>query len=149
MLKEVYTLAALCNKKYANSLGAFHIVRYHQVWMEDKQLFIQTELCGSTLLDKVRNNVFSKSAPHWFKLLREILLALGVIHRNNMVHCESLLFPSSHPFWSYLWLTITIYNSKLKYYVSATNLTKGLVMPTCEHIIRNIKSLYANSFLPF
>jgi len=37
MLREVYALAALCDQP---DPATFHIVRYHQAWMEDCQLYI-------------------------------------------------------------------------------------------------------------
>ena len=85
MLKEVYALAALCDK---SDTGTFHIVRYHQAWMEEDRLFIQTELCNSTLEEELKSGVLARCIPRRFKLLREILLALELIHRNNMVHLD-------------------------------------------------------------
>ena len=46
MLKEVYALAALSDVSQSH---AFHIVRYHNAWMEDDRLYIQTELCDTSL----------------------------------------------------------------------------------------------------
>lgn len=64
----------------------FHIVRYHQAWMEDDRLYIQTELCSGTLGDEMALGFLSM--PRRYKLLREILLALDFIHRHNMVHLD-------------------------------------------------------------
>lgn len=84
MLKEVYALAALSDQ--ANP-ATFHIVRYHQAWMEDNRLYIQTELCTSTLADIIASPQ-SMSDTRRYKLLREILLALEFIHTNEMVHLD-------------------------------------------------------------
>lgn len=55
--------------------------------MEENRLFIQTELCSSNLQQEI-----FKSAPfeeaRRFKLLREISLALKLVHANNMVHLD-------------------------------------------------------------
>jgi len=83
MLKEVYALAALSDQA---DTAAFHIVRYHQAWMEDDRLYIQTELCGSTLLEETSRGMFS--VERRYKLLREMLLALEFLHRHGMVHLD-------------------------------------------------------------
>jgi len=82
MLKEVYALAALSDRAES---AAFHIVRYHQAWMEDDRLYIQTELCTSTLQEE-KSTQFDEQ--RCFKLLREILLALELLHKNDMVHLD-------------------------------------------------------------
>lgn len=86
MLKEVYALAALSDRA---DTATFHIVRYHQAWMEEERLYIQTELCTTTLQAEMK-----LAAPGQlplatrFKCLREILLALNFIHNNQMVHLD-------------------------------------------------------------
>lgn len=65
----------------------FHIVRYHQAWMEDERLYIQTELCSGTLVDEIASGALNAPRRR-YKLLREMLLALEFIHRNNMVHLD-------------------------------------------------------------
>lgn len=55
--------------------------------MEDDRLYIQTELCAGTLTDEIRNGTL-RSEIRKYKLLREMLLALDFIHRNNMVHLD-------------------------------------------------------------
>lgn len=55
--------------------------------MEDDRLFIQTELCIGTLSDEIdRGGLVAEKRK--YKLLREMLLALDLIHRNNMVHLD-------------------------------------------------------------
>ncbi len=83
MLQEVYALAALSDQ---TSAGAMHIVRYHQAWMEGNRLYIQTELCESTLMDEVSEG--APSEKRLYKLLREILLALDYVHRSGMIHLD-------------------------------------------------------------
>jgi hypothetical protein len=86
MLKEVYALAALSDR---SDTATFHIVRYHQAWMEEERLYIQTELCTTTLQAEMQ-----MAAPRQlplatrYKCLREILLALNFIHNNQMVHLD-------------------------------------------------------------
>jgi wee1-like protein kinase len=84
MLKEVYALAALSDQA---DTAAFHIVRYHQAWMEENRLYIQTELCSSTLQVEMSRGII-KHEKRRYKLMREILLALEFIHRNGMVHLD-------------------------------------------------------------
>jgi len=102
MLKEVYALAALSDQA---DTAAFHIVRYHQAWMEEGRLHIQTELCTSTLQAELEVSPSAAALAHQmqveapplrqpmsherrYKLLREILLALELIHKNNMCHLD-------------------------------------------------------------
>jgi len=92
MLREVHALAALSD---SSDSAAFHIVRYHQAWMEENRLFIQTELCTSTLRKEMTTgrkgcNVLALrlDVTRQFKLLREMLLALDFVHRNGMVHLD-------------------------------------------------------------
>ena len=80
---QVYALAALSDQA---DQATFHIVRYHQAWMEDDRLYIQTELCTGTLADENARGRLPE--PRRYKLLREMLLALDFIHRNNMVHLD-------------------------------------------------------------
>ena len=84
MLREVFALAALCNQIDCRT---FHIVRYHQAWLEDDgTLYIQTELCKSTLRDEMKSGVMSVSRQ--FKILREVLLALELVHEQSCVHLD-------------------------------------------------------------
>jgi hypothetical protein len=86
MLKEVYALASLSDQA---DTATFHIVRYHQAWMEDHRLYIQTELCTTTLQAEMQQ-ASPMALPLWrrYKCLREILLALDFIHKNDMVHLD-------------------------------------------------------------
>jgi wee1-like protein kinase len=84
MLREVFALAALCNQ---SDCRTFHIVRYHQAWLEDDgTLYIQTELCKSTLRDEMKSEVMSVSRQ--FKILREVLLALELVHEQSCIHLD-------------------------------------------------------------
>lgn len=72
-------------------MANFHIVRFHQAWIEDDRLYIQTELCSGTLRDEMERDIHNDglaTIPRRYKLLREILLALDLIHRHNMVHLD-------------------------------------------------------------
>ena len=83
MLQEVYALAALSDQ---TSAGAMHIVRYHQAWMEGNRLYIQTELCQSTLMDEVSEGALNEKRK--YKLLRDILLALDCVHQSGLIHLD-------------------------------------------------------------
>jgi serine/threonine protein kinase len=54
--------------------------------MEDNRLYIQTELCTSTLHGEMMAGTIDEKRI--FKLLREILLALDMIHKAGMVHLD-------------------------------------------------------------
>ena len=101
MLREVFALAALCQQ---DDFRTFHIVRYQQAWLEDDgTLYIQTELCSATLRDEMSGGKKVSSAERettssttgqtisvsrQLKLLREILLALELVHQQGMVHLD-------------------------------------------------------------
>ncbi|KAG7357538.1 protein kinase domain containing protein [Nitzschia inconspicua] len=86
MLKEVYALAALSDQA---DTATFHIVRYHQAWMEENRLYIQTELCTTTLQAEMQQaSPLALPLARRYKCLREILLALEYIHKNGMVHLD-------------------------------------------------------------
>ena len=80
---QVYALAALSD--HADT-ATFHIVRYHQAWMEEHRLYIQTELCTSTLATEM--NQTPLSVDRRYKFMREMCLALEFIHKNGMVHLD-------------------------------------------------------------
>jgi len=83
MLREVFALAALCQQ---DDFRTFHIVRYQQAWLEDDgTLYIQTELCSATLRDEMSDE---KKIVDVAKLLREVLLALELVHQQGMVHLD-------------------------------------------------------------
>jgi tRNA A-37 threonylcarbamoyl transferase component Bud32 len=84
MLQEVFALSSLSDKACISSM---HIVRYHQAWMEGNRLYIQTELCDGTLLDEMQGGVVIDEQGR-YKLLREILLALKLVHESGMIHLD-------------------------------------------------------------
>lgn len=83
-LRQVYALAALSDQAHT---ATFHIVRYHQAWMEEDRLYIQTELCQGSLAGEVAAKS-GLSLHRRYKLLREICLALEFLHNNGMVHLD-------------------------------------------------------------
>lgn len=83
---QVYALAALSDQA---DTATFHIVRYHQAWMEDQRLYIQTELCTTTLSAEIeQHSPAIISVERRYKFLREICLALEFIHRKGMIHLD-------------------------------------------------------------
>ena len=111
---QVFALAALCQQ---DDFRTFHIVRYQQAWLEDDgTIYIQTELCSATLRDEIsrpsgaeaagRGGTQEDSTPmeataagpaatavaldvfRQLKLLREVLLALELVHQQGMVHLD-------------------------------------------------------------
>jgi wee1-like protein kinase len=84
MLQEVFALSALSDKACVSSM---HIVRYHQAWMEGNRLYIQTELCDGTLRGQMRGSLPIDERGR-YKLLREMLLALDLVHKTGMIHLD-------------------------------------------------------------
>ncbi|KAL7504382.1 hypothetical protein ACHAXN_002045 [Cyclotella atomus] len=85
MLQEVYALAALTDSTTAAHM---HIVGYHQAWMEGNRLYIQTELCDGSLEGEMRMGVMMADENRRYKLLREMCLALDLVHRSGMIHLD-------------------------------------------------------------
>lgn len=99
VLGEVFALAALCQQ---DDFRTFHIVRYQQAWLEDDgTLYIQTELCTATLRDEMSGKVAIDDVLQTggvsgqridlfrqLKILRDVLLALELVHRQGMVHLD-------------------------------------------------------------
>lgn len=57
--------------------------------MEEQRLYIQTELCTSTLSAEIEHHSpVLLSVERRYKFLREICLALEFIHKNGMVHLD-------------------------------------------------------------
>jgi serine/threonine protein kinase len=83
MLQEVYALAALTDDTTAAHM---HIVGYHQAWMEGNRLYIQTELCDGSLEMEMKTKVMDEKRR--YKLLREMALALDLVHRSGMIHLD-------------------------------------------------------------
>jgi tRNA A-37 threonylcarbamoyl transferase component Bud32 len=85
MLQEVKALAVLSD---VSDVAAFHIVRYHQAWIEDERLHIVTDLCTSTLHAEMARGLLKDDTQRQYKLLREMLLALKLIHQHGKVHLD-------------------------------------------------------------
>ncbi len=99
MLQEVYALSALSDEACE---GEMHVLRYHQAWMEGNRLYIQTELCEMTLAEEMRIEGCAAAAVRGggggggplmgekrrYKLLREMLLALDLVHKSGMIHLD-------------------------------------------------------------
>ena len=85
MLQEVKALAELSD---VSDMAAFHIVRYHQAWIEDDRLHIVTDLCQSTLQMEIGQGIIKRDTQRQYKLLREMLLALKLIHQFGKVHLD-------------------------------------------------------------
>jgi wee1-like protein kinase len=54
--------------------------------MEEHRLYIQTELCTSTLSAEMKQSPLS--VERRYKFLREMCLALEYIHKHGMVHLD-------------------------------------------------------------
>ena len=79
-LKEVYALSALSTHR--------HLVRYYGAWIENEDLYIQTELCeGGSLQDKL-NAKLTLSEPELCTVLRQVAKGLQHMHRHGLVHLD-------------------------------------------------------------
>ena len=91
-LQEVYALSAL-----SVSSENQYIVRYYRGWIDDDQLYIQMELCESSLLDLFESKLYNEDEIR--KLLRHICLGLNELHEKGIVHLdlklENILISSS------------------------------------------------------
>ncbi|KAJ1449721.1 kinase-like domain-containing protein [Pelagophyceae sp. CCMP2097] len=86
-LKEVFALAALSSNA-ASGDGLKHVVRYYQAWIEDERLFIQTELCDASLETRLAANRGDWAPDQVFSFLRQLLLALELLHSKQLVHLD-------------------------------------------------------------
>jgi len=87
-VKEVLALAAL-----STADGNPHIVRYFDSWIEDKKLFIKTELCDSNLSFYIKKYLeketsISKIEELAIDILRQVLDGLKCLHSHNMAHLD-------------------------------------------------------------
>lgn len=88
MLAEVFALATLsAEHSRLDHEGARHVVRYYQAWIEDERLYIQTELCDASL-EKFLRQCGSLDPNAVFAFLRQLLLALDLLHSRDLVHLD-------------------------------------------------------------
>jgi len=94
-LQEVKALAKVCAAD--SSEEVLHVVRYHQAWIEDERLFMQTELCEESLEQAMREGGGGAGREggrammgleEVFDFGRQMLLALDVLHRHGSVHLD-------------------------------------------------------------
>ncbi|CAM9417775.1 unnamed protein product [Chrysoparadoxa australica] len=81
-LNEVFALAALSDEQDSR-----HIVRYHNAWIEDDRLYIQTELCD-TSLEKQLANGLDLDFNGIYSFLRQMAQGLEILHNRSMVHLD-------------------------------------------------------------
>lgn len=79
--KEIFAFAALEAHP--------HVVRYYQSWIEDSYIYIQLELCHSSLHNEIRDRrgKFFKEYRITY-MLRQVALGLNHLHSNKLVHLD-------------------------------------------------------------
>lgn len=82
MMHEVHALAALSANEDVTS-----IVRYYSAWIEEDHVLIQMELCETSIEEMMKLNYKFKTTEI-FQILRDVLLALKVLHKNDFVHLD-------------------------------------------------------------
>jgi wee1-like protein kinase len=80
-LQEVYALSAL-----SVSSENPYIVRYYRGWIDNEQLFIQMELCESSLAELFDSQNYDEAEI--LKLLRHVCLGLNELHEKGIVHLD-------------------------------------------------------------
>ena len=71
-------MAVLSAKEDAENMTT--IVRYYSAWVEDDHVCIQMELC-ETSVDGLMMSSYQFTSKEIFSLLRDVLLALDLLHR--------------------------------------------------------------------
>ena len=85
--KEARALATLSDYPASDAFPASHVVRYYSAWTEGGRLYIQTELCTSTLRSELDSRQ-PMSHKRRCKLLHSMLLCLTFIHERNICHLD-------------------------------------------------------------
>ena len=67
---------------------AFHIIRYHTAWFEEGRLFIQTELCPSSLPDIIGQTGGPLPESLVATMARDVCCGLKFIHSLGLVHLD-------------------------------------------------------------
>lgn len=80
MLREVQVLARLNAEESMENLSS--IVRYYSSWIEDDFLYIQMEICEASV------DLVFFDAANIATLFRDMLSALKVVHRHDIVHLD-------------------------------------------------------------
>lgn len=85
MLREVLALSAVSQSAHK---GSSHILRYYNAWWEEGRLFIQTELCASSLADVMERTDGPLRPEVCTTVLEECLLGLSAIHSHDLCHLD-------------------------------------------------------------
>eukprot|EP01041_Mallomonas_annulata_P002940 gene2940-5778_t len=81
MMHEVHALAAISSSEDADK--TMTIVRYFGAWVENDRVCIQMELCDTCV-----DGLAFESETAIFDLLRDVLLALDLLHSRDFVHLD-------------------------------------------------------------
>ena len=67
---------------------AVHIIRYHNAWFEDGRMFLQTELCPSSLPDLIGETGGPLPEALVTTIVRDVCRGLKFLHSLNLVHLD-------------------------------------------------------------
>lgn len=82
ILQEVYALSALSCRGDFNK----HIVRYFSAWCEDEKLYLQMELCESTLDKYILRTKLNEEKIK--RIMKSVLKGLAFLHNQYIVHLD-------------------------------------------------------------
>jgi len=86
MLQEVETMAELSAE--SDDAEMSHIVRYYAGWIEDEHVYLQMEMCETSIEAMLGNYSTKFEQKEIYKILRHVFLGLKFIHGRGLVHLD-------------------------------------------------------------
>ena len=86
MLAEVETMAELSAASDDSDMS--HIVRYYAGWIEDEHVYLQMEMCETSVEALIGNYSTKFENKEIYRLLRHVFLGLKFIHSRGLVHLD-------------------------------------------------------------
>lgn len=73
-------------RRYEEFSNHKHCIKLHRAWEQDDRLYMQMELCESSLNCFVENKALSEDSV--WSILLDLLLALKSLHDRNLIHLD-------------------------------------------------------------